>query len=603
MKREPKVLLSIIFVVSFCMSGYSQQRVIDAGSDIAIIDSLVRKGVIFDEGKPAPQIEMTREQAMEFLMKKYQPQQWNNLIHPFRTAIGRLIDEVSLPVFDSTKQYLIRFPYDSISIPWYRFYVWEPVMVKAPEQSSVLTDTLQVPEPVDISAVQDSAGIRIFPVLRQEPADVLSKRLRDTTFLIMVDTLRQVSSTHPRFPFRYYNHPYQADSIRVAVRQLIDYLEARDSSIIYFTGIRDDAVPVWINSRSGDAVRFWLKNELYDSVTVWIGNPARNTIGLYLEQGVNFRRPVMQGNYAGPSVVFQSPDRTRLMDVTKIAIKQEFWKLRTESAFTLNQASVTNWVKGGESNISFSSDITWYADYNNKPLKISSNNFARLKYGLMVTGFGENRDVRKNLDLLETNSKLNHKAFGKFDFSGIMLFKTQLAAGYNYPNDSVPVSKFLNPAILTVGLGLDYKPDKNTSINFSPFSYKGTFVPDTAGIDQTKYGIPADRRSKNEPGASFLISNKFNPRKNISVTNRLQLFTNYINNPQNIDVDWEVIISANLNWFTDVRLNTHLIFDDDTKTVVRDKEKNPVLLPDGTQKKTARIQFKELLGFSFVFRF
>lgn len=603
MKREPKVLLSIIFVVSFCMSGYSQQRVIDAGSDIAIIDSLVRKGVIFDEGKPAPQIEMTREQAMEFLMKKYQPKQWNNLIHPFRTAIGRLIDEVSLPVFDSTKQYLIRFPYDSISIPWYRFYVWEPVMVKAPEQSSVLTDTLQVPEPVDISAVQDSAGIRIFPVLRQEPADVLSERLRDTTFLIMVDTLRQVSSTHPRFPFRYYNHPYQADSIRVAVRQLIDYLEARDSSIIYFTGIRNDAVPVWINSRSGDAVRFWLKNELHDSVTVWIGNPARNTIGLYLEQGVNFRRPVMHGNYAGPSVVFQSPDRTRLMDVTKIAIKQEFWKLRTESAFTLNQASVTNWVKGGESNISFSSDITWYADYNNKPLKLSSNNFARLKYGLMVTGFGENRDVRKNLDLLETNSKLNHKAFGKFDFSGIMLFKTQLAAGYNYPNDSVPVSKFLNPAILTIGLGLDYKPDKNTSINFSPFSYKGTFVPDTAGIDQTKYGIPADRRSKNEPGASFLISNKFNPRKNISVTNRLQLFTNYINNPQNIDVDWEVIISANLNWFTDVRLNTHLIFDDDTKTVVRDKEKNPVLLPDGTQKKTARVQFKELLGFSFVFRF
>ncbi|MFO7620342.1 MAG: DUF3078 domain-containing protein [Bacteroidales bacterium] len=603
MKRGPKVLLSIIFVVSFCMSGYSQQRIIDAGSDNAIIDSLVRKGVIFDEGKPAPQIEMTREQALEFLVKKYQPQQWNNMIHPFRTAIGRLIDEVSLPVFDSTKQYLIRFPYDSISIPWYRFYVWEPVMVKAPEQSSVLTDTLQVPEPVDISAVQDSTGVIIFPVLRQEPADVLSERLRDTTFLIMVDTLRQVSSTHPGFPFRYYNHPYQADSIRVAVRQLIDYLEARDSSIIYFTGIRNDAVPVWINSRSGDAVRFWLKNELYDSVTVWIGNPARNTIGLYLEQGVNFRRPVMQGNYAGPSVVVQSPDRTRLVDVTKIAIKQEFWKFRTESAFTLNQASVTNWVKGGESNISFSSDITWYADYNNKPLKLSSNNFARLKYGLMVTGFGENRDVRKNLDLLETNSKLNHKAFGKFDFSGIMLFKTQLAAGYNYPNDSVPVSKFLNPAILTVGLGLDYKPDKNTSINFSPFSYKGTFVPDTAGIDQTKYGIPADRRSKNEPGASFLISNKFNPRKNISVTNRLQLFTNYINNPQNIDVDWEVIISANLNWFTDVRLNTHLIFDDDTKTVVRDKEKNPVLLPDGTQKKTARIQFKELLGFSFVFRF
>ena len=83
----------------------------------------------------------------------------------------------------------------------------------------------------------------------------------------------------------------------------------------------------------------------------------------------------------------------------------------------------------------------------------------------------------------------------------------------------------------------------------------------------------------------------------------IQLFTNYINNPLNIDVDWEMIMVANLNWFTDVRFNTHIIFDDDTRTPVVAREKNPVLGPDGIQKKTARIQFKELLGFSFVFRF
>jgi len=100
-----------------------------------------------------------------------------------------------------------------------------------------------------------------------------------------------------------------------------------------------------------------------------------------------------------------------------------------------------------------------------------------------------------------------------------------------------------------------------------------------------------------------MISNIFRPTKNISVTNRLQLFTNYINNPQNIDVDWEMILVASLNWFTDVRLNTHLIFDDDTKTTVLDKNKNPVLDGNGREKKSARIQFKELLGFSFVFRF
>ena len=180
--------------------------------------------------------------------------------------------------------------------------------------------------------------------------------------------------------------------------------------------------------------------------------------------------------------------------------------------------------------------------------------------------------------------------------------KHRLQKGYSYPDDSVAVSKLMNPATLTLGVGLDYKPNKLTSINFSPFSYKATFVPDTSSIDQTKYGVAANRRSKHEPGASFYDFQRVQADKNVVVTNRLQLFTNYVNNPLNIDVDWEMILVANLNWFTDVRLNTHLIFDDDTKTPVFDKDQ-PVLGLDGLQKKTARIQFKELLGLSFVFRF
>ena len=80
----------------------------------------------------------------------------------------------------------------------------------------------------------------------------------------------------------------------------------------------------------------------------------------------------------------------------------------------------------------------------------------------------------------------------------------------------------------------------------------------------------------NEPGVSFMITNEYKPVKNVSITNRLQLFTNYIHNPQNIDIDWEMIVTANLNWFTDVRFNTHFIFDDDTKTAVLDKDKKPV---------------------------
>ena len=183
-----------------------------------------------------------------------------------------------------------------------------------------------------------------------------------------------------------------------------------------------------------------------------------------------------------------------------------------------------------------------------------------------------------------------------------MLMKTQLAKGYNYPNDSIPVSKLVNPLTITLGMGLDYKPNKETSINFSPLSYKGTFVTDTVTIDHTKYGISPDKKSKHEPGVSFMIPT-FSGQQKYFCNKQASAFTNYINNPQNIDVDWEMILVASLNWFTDVRLNTHLIFDDDTKTTVLDKNKNPVLDGNGREKKSARIQFKELLGFSFVFRF
>ena len=158
---------------------------------------------------------------------------------------------------------------------------------------------------------------------------------------------------------------------------------------------------------------------------------------------------------------------------------------------------MSNWVKGGEGSVSTALDITGYAEYKDKEKKISSANFARLKFGYIAT---QNDGLIKNLDLLETNSKLNHLAFGKVDFSAIMLFKTQIARGWNYfttaegKDTSNLVSKFMNPAILTVGLGFDYKPNKKTSINFSPFSYKGTYVTDTAMIDQTQYGVEPDKK-------------------------------------------------------------------------------------------------------------
>jgi hypothetical protein len=606
-------LFMVIFFVTISLSGFSQ--IISGNNDLpsSVTDSLRKNGIIFDHQRQKPEISLSTKQAIDFLQHRYQLRYWKNPHDPLRQAIGQLVFEASHQPYDSSEVFLKNYPFDSLDVPWDKFFIWEPLRLKIPvishPSAPLPVDSLFIADTNKISAVADTGVIIELKI----PESVSRTRpvagLKDTSILVVIDTLHHVSSEYPGFPFTYYNYPYQADSIQMAVKSLMEFLEARDSSIINITGINNVVTPVWLNSKSGRMHRYWLRNDLNDSVTVWIGATSRNTLGLYLENGVVLRRPSIQANYSQAYIEMKEIDNSKLLNVKKIVVKPQYWKYRAEADFALSQTSLTNWVKGGESSVSTSMDITGYADYNNKSMKLSSNNFIRLKFGMIAINNKPDWEVRKNLDLLETNSKLNHKAFGKFDFSAILLFKTQIARGYNYPNDSIPVSKFMSPAILTAGIGLDYKPNKTTSINFSPFSYKGTFVLDTAivdrtrGIDQTKYGIAADKKAKNEPGASFMISNEFKPIKSVTITNRLQLFTNYIHNPQNVDVDWEMILTASLNWFTDVRFNTHLIFDDDTKTPVFDKENKPVLGLDGIQKKNARVQFKELLGFSFVFRF
>ncbi len=595
-----KLFLTVIIINTYT-SVFSQENFKITKTTESVIDSLKRSGVILGKQIAKPEISLSSDQALKYLEQKYRPQFWKNESDPLRQAFGRLIYEAAHSPLDSLRNSLTKYPYDSLSIPWDNFYLWKPLKIKIPVLAPVDSSKLEG------NLVPRNDSLNLSPANVKPVSSIMRvTELKDTTLMVIVDSLKTVTSSRTGFPFKYVSHPFQGDSIQAAVNSIFNYIDKRDSLVLRITGLGSTVTPITVNSQTKRYFRYWLKNEFSDSVSVWIGNPSKNTIGLYLERGINFKRPVRQANYGSPKVNVQSIDNKTLTEFQNIGFKPRLWKYRSETAFVLNQSSLSNWVKGGESSISSVFDMTGYADYNNKSLKMSSANFARLNFGYLASG---NEGIKKNIDLLETNSNLNHKAFGKVDFSAILLFKTQIARGYNYSttaagkDTSSLVSKFMNPATITIGLGFDYKPNKKTSINFSPLSYKGTFVTDTAHIDQTQYGIAKNRKSLNEPGASFMISNEFNPLKTVTVVNRLQLFTNYIHNPQNVDVDWEMIATAHLNWFTDVRFNTHLIFDDDTKTPQQYKNGQPVLSADGTVKKTARIQFKELLGFSVSFKF
>ena len=568
------------------------------------------------------------EQAIEYLSDWYESNMWNSKDHPLRKSIKRLLFEVTHDPLYISEDYLRNYEWEKIKIPASSFYLWDTILIPIPSQNKVrieynaendifdplLADTTIIRDDTvnwyrmadTIINVRDSMITidpkdfsNIYVQTDKQQSAYPRNAKHDSIIIVISDTLKGVISSNTEFPFLYYDYPLVGDSIHAAIKTVMDHIAKNDSSRIIVSGAHG-SVPVWLSNNTSRLTRLWLKNEWDEEISVWIGGTSRDSIDIIVEKGVHFRRLDKTTNIADARIEVKTVDNSKLAEARKIDVKPQYWKFLSEASFIFNQALISNWVKGGESNISTLLDITGTASYNNRDKKVTWDNIGRIKFGL-ITSAGNG--IRKNTDELDITSNFKHKAFGKFDFSATMIFKSQLANGYNYPNDSVVVSKFFNPASLTLGLGLAYKPNDNTSINFAPLSYKGTFVPDTAMIDQTKHGLLANQRSKHEPGMSVQINHKTTIFDNINLVNHVRLFTNYIHNPQNIDIDWELIATAKLNWFIDLRLNTHLIYDDDTLIPVLDDNDEQVLNPDGTPKKVLMIQFKEMIGISVIFRF
>lgn len=600
--RSIKPLLAVMILVSIHLTVTAQVKEVTAVTATRI-DTVTLKGIEPELLVDMNPIRFNKDEAINYLKVYRNPSFWKNPDDPFRKYIDQIIYHSLNQREQDVRRYLADYRYESIKIPKSEFYLWDTIRIRFPEghtRDSVAMNILQrilaERDTADKAEVYDRSRIMV-----SIGKDLLIQG--DTLLLVLVDTLRGVGSGRESFPFRGYDHPMVGDSIQAAIGELIRFLEARDTTLLMLTGTASVETPFMLNADRDRLVRFWLRNEYDDSVTVWVGSPEYNTIGLYLENNIMFRRPVRASNMADARVNVPVIDNRALIKVDKIYVKPNYWRYTTEISSILNQAYLSNWVKGGESNVSTNVDITMNMNYLNTPRNFLWYNQARLKHGFIAS---KDNGIRRNMDLLEFNSKLNHKAFGKFDFSSTAIYKTQLAKGYTYPKDKDPVlvSRIMSPAILTLGVGLDYKPNKETSFNVSPLSYKWTYVADTVNIPTTRYSIPEGRKSRHEPGASIVINHKTKVFDKVSLNNRVQLFTNYIQKPQNVDIDWEMIATMSLNWFTDVRINTHIIYDDDTKTTVYDKKTGEAVLgSDGKPLRTARIQFKEIIGFSFIFRF
>lgn len=277
------------------------------------------------------------------------------------------------------------------------------------------------------------------------------------------------------------------------------------------------------------------------------------------------------------------------------------WKMGGVVGFNFSQTSLTNWAAGGQNSLSVNGLLSAFASY--KQGKSSWDNSLDIGYGLLKQGIDDY--FTKTDDKIDIMSKYGREAFKNFNYAALLNFKTQMSPGYKYPDTENKISDFFAPAYLLLGAGLDYKPDQYFSAYLSPLTAKFTFVTDPDLSDDGAFGVTPGETVRGEIGGYVRtiytrgdFTNEF--LKNVAFTTKLDLFSNYSDNPQNIDVNWEILVALKVNKYLSVNFNTHLLYDDDILVPV-DRNGNGEF--ESTEAPGPRTQFKEILGVGFSLKF
>ncbi len=103
------------------------------------------------------------------------------------------------------------------------------------------------------------------------------------------------------------------------------------------------------------------------------------------------------------------------------------------------------------------------------------------------------------------------------------------------------------------------------------------------------YGVPTGSSFRGEFGGYIKIAYKKEILKNVLLDTKVDFFSNYVENPQYVDVNWDLLITFKVNEFISATLMTQLIYDYDIKF--------------GPAPGEPKIQFKELFGLGLAYNF
>ena len=271
-----------------------------------------------------------------------------------------------------------------------------------------------------------------------------------------------------------------------------------------------------------------------------------------------------------------------------------YWKKSGDFTLSFNQVSFSNWAAGGKNSVSGVALYNYAFNY--LRARTSWDNSLNLGYGLLKEG---DRGVTKSEDKMEFSSKAGYKLTekSKWFLSGLFGFRSQFANGYKYPDTENKISAIFAPAYFTLALGADYKPSDHFSLFLSPLGSKFTVVADDLLSSLGAFGVEKGKKFRAEMGGSLKSELKFPVVTNVDVVTSLGLFSNYLKNPGNIDVNWDFRLNMKINKYLSANLITNMIYDDDIYVSV---DRNDDGIIDG---KGRRVQLKQLFGAGFSYKF
>jgi hypothetical protein len=309
------------------------------------------------------------------------------------------------------------------------------------------------------------------------------------------------------------------------------------------------------------------------------------------------------------------PDKKMVDDVltTKKIVadtsKKKDWKSGGTFSLNLSQQNSSYWIGATEDYaLSLGINADLYANYAKG--KTTFDNTLKSNYAFVNN---QSTGSRKTADLIDFYSKLGHNLndSGTLVFATIVNARTQFANTYDYnylgQNLKRRASGFAAPAMVLVTPGLDWRPKKYFSVFISPIAAKwilvtndpysyyfpGGVIPAAYGGGVEKpisenFGVDPARKVDFQLGA--FLSAKFDKQfgKSFSYSSRLDLYSNYLDNPQNIDIFWTNSLMYKLNKWLVLTYQLNVAYDDQYH-------------PDG--KPGARTQFLGIFGIGVTAKF